>query len=65
MATKTKKVKHPKMDPLLVAGKQKHEVEYIAKKFGIKPKVVRWAISQVKSRSRLAIYNFIRKIPKQ
>ncbi len=61
MATKKK---HKKLDPLFIS-KQKHEVEYVALKFKLKPKVIRWAMSQVKSKSRLALYNFLRKIPKQ
>ena len=48
-----------KQDPKLLAAKQKYEVAYIAKKFGITQKVVREITAKV-GRSRGKIYAAIK-----
>ena len=54
-----KKRKHPKMDPKLVSKLQRHEVRYIAKKFGITQLAVRQIIS-VTGHTRWKIYLVIK-----
>lgn len=50
-----------KMDKKLVAQRQRHEVSYISKKFGIRASVVKAAIKAV-GRSRAKIYAELRSI---
>lgn len=60
MATKKKK-KPQRQDPKLVAAKQKHEINYIAKHYKIPVKVVREAVKKV-GRSKAKVYAELRSL---
>lgn len=51
-----KKKKSKKMDKLLIAAKQKHEVKHAAKKTGKSQKEVRASVKKV-GRSRMKVYD--------
>jgi len=57
-------VKGKRMDQHTTSA-QVWEIAYIAKKFSVRPAVVRWARKQIKSKSRKLLYNFLRTLPKQ